>query len=409
MSLDLVIGDAALQPGNPRQDVGISQGRIAAIEPQIVADAPRIDAKGRLLTAGLVECHIHLDKAGILDQVTIAEGTLNEAIRETAQAKSRFTEEDVYRRAAKVVEAAILAGTVAMRSFVEIDPRAGLRSFHALKAVRHDYRASIDLQLCAFVQEGLTNEPETEALIRAALADGADLVGGCTYTDPNPEEHVARIFALADEFGVAVDFHTDFDLDPEGAHLPLIIAEAKRRRFRRPIACGHVTKLAASPAQTVDSIASELADAGIATIALPATDLFLLGRNAGGLVPRGIAPLMQLRRAGATTAVATNNVLNPFTPYGDANLMRIANLYANVAQLSRDQDLDAAFDMIGKDAARAMGRSYGLEPGAPADLVLFDATSPSDAVRRVAAPIMGWKAGVKTFERPAAQLLALPG
>jgi cytosine deaminase len=406
MSLDFVIGNAVLPSGGPPRDIGVSQGIIAAIEPQIVADAPRVDAGGRLLTAGLVDCHIHLDKAEILDQVTIEEGTLPEAIRETAVAKARFTEEDVYRRAASVVEAAILAGTVAMRSFVEIDPRAGLRSFRALKALRHDYRKAIDIQICAFVQEGLTNEPETEPMVRAALADGADLVGGCTYTDPQPAEHVARIFALAEEFSVAVDFHTDFDLNPREAHLPLIIAEANRRRFQRPIACGHVTKLAASSAEAVDAVAAELAAAGIVVIALPATDLFLLGRDAQGLVPRGIAPLMRLRSAGVTTAVATNNVLNPFTPYGDANPMRMANLYANVAQLSRDQDLEAAFAMISSDAARAMGRCYGVEQGAPADLVLFDARSSSDAVRRVASPLMGWKAGLKTFERPPGQLLA---
>jgi cytosine deaminase len=406
LGLDLIIDNAALAGQSGRWSVGVAGGTIAEIAPSIAVDAQRVDAGGCLLTAGLVECHIHLDKAGILDRVTISEGTLPEAVRETAAAKARFTVEDVYARAVRVVEAAILNGTVAMRTFVEIDPRAGMRSFEAIKSVRAAYAHAIDIQICAFAQEGLTNEPETEEMLAAALADGADLVGGCTYTDPDPVAHVARIFALAQRFGVDADFHTDFDLNPDRADLPAILAETRRCGFHGRVACGHVTKLSTWSPEAVDSMAVQLAETQVGVIALPATDLFLLGRDRQTLVPRGIAPLMRLRAAGAPTAVATNNVLNPFTPYGDANLMRMANLFANVAQLSRDADLGAAFAMVTSDAARMMGRSYGITIGAPADLVLFDATNPSDAVRRIAPPLQGWKAGRQTFVRPRGMLLS---
>jgi len=404
MAIDFIIAGARLADRSALVDVAVAGGVIAEIAPSIEADAPRIEAGGKLLTAGLVECHIHLDKAEILDRVEIVEGTLPEAVRETAKAKAGFTVEDVYARASRVVESAVLHGTVAMRSFVEIDPRAGMRSFEAIKAVKADYAHLIDIQICAFAQEGLTNEPETEAMLAAALANGADLVGGCSYTDPDPTAHINRIFDLADRFGVDADFHTDFDLKPENADLPAIIAETIRRGFQGRVACGHVTKLAAWTGEEVDAIGARLAKAGVGVIALPATDLFLLGRDKTGLVPRGLAPLMRLRTSGAFTAVASNNVLNPFTPYGDANLMRIANLFANVAQLSRDADLETAFDMVAGDAARMIGRPYGLAVGAPADLVLFDASSPADAVRRVAVPLRGWKHGRPSFERPTPSL-----
>lgn len=404
MSLDTVIASVRLANRAGLWDVGIASGRIAAIEPAIVSPAPRVDGAAKLLAPGLVDCHIHLDKAEILDRVAIVNGTLQEAVRETATAKAAFTEEDVYARAAKVVDAAILNGTTAMRSFVEIDPRAGLRSFTALKSIRRDYAQLIDIRLCAFAQEGLTNEPQTETLLRQALSDGADLVGGCTYSDPDPQEHVRRIFELGAEFGVAVDFHTDFDLDPSGAHLPLILDEAERRGHQGRIACGHVTKLAAWPAEAVGAIAPRLAAANIGVVTLPATDLFLLGRDAKGLVPRGLAPLETLQRHGVAVALATNNVLNPFTPYGDGSLMRIANLYANVAQVSCDADLEAVFDMVSGGAAEMMGRASRVAVGANADLVLLDAADAADAIRRVAQPLAGWKNGRESFARPAATI-----
>lgn len=405
MSLDKIISRARVPGHAGLVDIGIAEGRVADIAPVIVSDALRDDVGGRLICGGLVECHIHLDKADILASASGAGDSLEQAVQATARLKAAFTVEDVYVRARGVVEQAIVHGTTAMRTFVEIDPRAGLRSFEALKAIRADFAYAIDIEICAFAQEGLTNEPETEALLAAALAEGADLVGGCTYTDSDPAGHVVRIFDLADRFGVAVDFHVDFDLDPEGSMLPAIIAETDRRSFQGRVACGHATKLSAWPASRVAAIGRQLADAGVGIVALPATDLFLLGRGAENLIPRGVAPLGHLARAGVTTAVATNNVRNPFTPFGDANLIRMANLFANLAHFSSNAEMDAAFEAITVGPAKLMQRSYGIAVGSPADLVLLDATNPADAVRRIAPSLGGWKSGRRSFVRDPARLL----
>ena len=69
-------------------------------------------------------------------------------------------------------------GTTAMRSHVEVDPIVGLMGFEAILPLRREYAPAIDLQLCAFAQEGILQMPGTEALLREALRMGADLVGG---------------------------------------------------------------------------------------------------------------------------------------------------------------------------------------------------------------------------------------
>lgn len=168
----------------------------------------------------MIETHIHLDKAGIIGRCVLCTGTLAEAVSETSKAKAAFTEEDVYARAVGIVEQAILNGTNRLRTFVEVDGRAGFRSFDAIKRLRADYAAAIDIEICAFAQEGLTNDPGTEEMLDTALASGADLVGGCPYTDPNPDDHIRRIFDLGERYGVPVDFHLDFDLDPAGSIFP---------------------------------------------------------------------------------------------------------------------------------------------------------------------------------------------
>jgi len=404
--LDLVISNVRIARQEGRFDIGIKSGKIAAIERALATDAPRHDMCGRFAFGGFVDSHIHLDKACILDRCIMCEGTLEEAVRETAKAKVNFTTEDVYARAARVVENAIMNGTTAMRTFVEVDPRAGFRSFEAIKQIRRAYAWAIDIQICAFAQEGLTNEPGTAGMLDRALNDGADLIGGCPYTDPDPQAHILQIFDLAERHDVDVDFHLDFDLNPSGSAIPAVVAETKRRGYGGRVSIGHATKLAAMPAPRAAELATFLAEAGVAVTILPATDVFLLGRDADHLIPRGLAPAMLLAAHGVTVTAATNNILNPFTPYGDASLVRMANFFANLAQLSRDEDITKAFEMVTINAARLMRRDYRLEPGAVADIVVVDAEDPLSLVREIRQPIAGWKNGKQTFIRPQPRLLS---
>jgi len=399
LAIDFVLRRARLPFSSEILDIAFEGGRIAALEPNFRCDAPDEDAGGRLVCRGLIETHIHLDKAGIIGRCTVCQGTLAEAVTETARAKQSFTEEDVYARAADVVERAIVNGTSRIRTFVEIDPRAGFRSFSAIRTLKRDYAHLIDIEICAFAQEGLTNEPETERMLEIALSQGADLVGGCPYTDPKPSEHISRIFTLAERFDAAVDFHLDFDLDPSGSNLPTVIGQTLARGYQGRVSVGHVTKLSAIPREEVERVARQLAEAGITVTVLPATDLFLTGRDADHLQPRGVAPAHLLARQGVNVTISTNNVLNPFTPYGDVSLMRMANLYANVAQLATPADLAQVFDMVTRYPARLMGLDEQILVGSPADLVLFDALSGDHAVATIAPPLAGWKSGIKTFER----------
>jgi cytosine deaminase len=111
-------------------DIAIRDGRIAAINPRsdqpAQGTASEISLDGRLVIAGFVETHIHLDKSCISDRCTCHTGTLQEAIESVAAAKLGFTEEDIYARGRRTLEKAIVQGTTRMRAHVEVDPRIGL-------------------------------------------------------------------------------------------------------------------------------------------------------------------------------------------------------------------------------------------------------------------------------------------
>ena len=397
---DLLIRAAALGAPGPLHDVGITAGRIAAIAPQLSAECETLDAAGCLLIPGLIETHIHLDKTCILDRCRTEHGTVAEAVRETAAAKRGFTVDDVVARGRQTVERCISWGTTAMRTHVEVDPGIGMTGFEGVQQLARDYAWALDLELCVFPQEGLLNNPGTDELLVEGLRRGARVIGAVPYIDTDPRGQIDRIFDLAREYDVDIDMHLDLADTPGGMQADYVCRKTDEYRWGGRVAIGHVTQLSLLDRPRHDALAARLAGAGVAVTILPATDLYLMGRTHDHAIPRGVVRAEPLRATGVCCSVSTNNVLNPFTPYGDGSLIRMANLYANVCHVAREDELAACLAMITTESARLMRKpGYGIAVGNPADLVLLDAPTPADAIRTLAAPLWGLKAGRRTFTR----------
>ena len=140
--MDIILRNARIQEKGTeeRVDIGIANGTIAAMEPELSADARVIDVDGALVTNGFIESHIHLDKSRILDRCKSEKGDLDEAIAEVARVKSAFTAEDVYERGRETLERCILNGTTHMRTQLEVDPGIGLRSLEGIRPLIDEYR-----------------------------------------------------------------------------------------------------------------------------------------------------------------------------------------------------------------------------------------------------------------------------
>jgi cytosine deaminase len=401
--MDLIIRNACiLQRGELRTvDIGIVGPAIVAIAPDLGGDAPELQAAGCLVTSGLIETHIHLDKTCILDRCHIEEGTVAEAVRITAAAKRDFTVEDVYARGKRTLERCISHGTMQMRTHVELDPGIGMIGFDAIEQLARDYAWATDLELCVFPQEGLTNNPGTEELLIEGLRRGARAIGAVPYFDSDPRGQIDRIFAIARDFDAEIDMHLDLAETTQGMQIEYVCRKTEEFGWGGRVAVGHATQMSLLPPDRFGAIARKMASAGVAVTILPSTDLHLMGRSHDHAVPRGVVPAEPLRQAGVTCSISTNNVLNPFTPYGDGSLIRMANLYANVCHVSRPSDLAGCLDMITGAAARLMRlEHYGIAVGGPADLVCLDASNPAEAIATLAQPLWGIKRGHASFTRP---------
>ena len=406
--MDLVIRNARLadREDDTLFDIGIADGKIAAVGRNLAPDAPSYDAKGCLACPGLIETHIHLDKSRIIDRCAPQERKSLSPILGVAPLKPSMTVEDVYERAKRTLEACIVHGTTRMRTQVEVDPGIGLRGFEAVQALAADYKWAIDVQICVFPQEGLTNYPGTDELLVQALKRGAHLIGGAPRYDTDARAQIERIFELAREYDLDIDIHLDVGntVDPMHVHYVRELTEKYRRGGR--VVVGHMAKLSMLPPDELAVVARQLADAGIAVTVLPATDLFLMGRDQDHSVRRGVADANALIEHGVNCSLSSNNILNPATPYGDCSLVRIANLYANVLQVDRPEQLRECFRMLTTRSARLLNLDdYGFAPGCRGDVTLFDARTPEQVVAEIARPVAVFKAGKQIVRWHAPELL----
>jgi cytosine deaminase len=404
VAFDFILRNARLANGDATGatvDIAVASGRIAAIEARISDGGEIVDVRGHFVSPGLVESHFHLDKSRILDRVSpLPDRRATDHMKRTSAVKHTFTVEDVYARASATLEQCVLNGVAHMRTHVEVDPNVGLRGYEAVERLAKDYAWAIDLQLCVFLQEGWTNVAGAEANVVAALKRGAQVVGGAPRYDADAPGQIERIFALAKEFDVDVDIHGDGGYTTHDMMIWQICDHADRLGWGGRVAIGHGNKYSCLPPAELEALGRRLAASGVAVTVLPATDLYTSGRHLEHSVIRGIADANALIAQGANCSIATNNVLNPFTPYGDGSLVRVANLYANVVQRGTAEDLSECFAMLTDRPARILRRrDYGIAVGNPADLVVWNARTPAEVIATVAQPLMGFKRGRRVFTR----------
>lgn len=406
MAYDLLITNARLAGAAPDActDIAVVDGRIAAIAPNLAATATAtetLDAAGRFVSPGLIEAHFHLDKALIVERCAPPSSRRStDHMARTAAIKHTFTVEDIYDRARRTLEQCLLNGITHMRTQVEVDPNVGMRGYDAIERLVRDYAWAIDLQPCVFLQEGWTNVPGAEANVIAGLERGARVVGGAPRYDTDRPAQIERIFALAREYDADIDIHLDGGYTTHDLDIWQVCDLTDKIGWGGRVAIGHGSKYSCLPEAELAALGKRLAEAGVAVAVLPATDLFNNGRHLDHNIIRGVADGNALIAAGATCSVSTNNVMNPFTPFGDCSLVRVLNMYANVVQHGTDADLEVVFDMATGQAARILRlEDYGVAVGNPADLVLWNARSPAEVVATIAPPLAAFKRGRRLFTR----------
>src|SRR5262245_8060282 len=370
-----------------RLDLAVGKdGRITALRPAIAPGAADqvVDLRGKLVMPGLVDAHQHLDKSRTWRLVANPAGTLEGASAAYRTFAGSATREDIMRRAERTLDICLGHGTVAIRNHTNIESQSALRAFEAMIELRERWRDRITLQVVAHLtSDAPRNLAAARNWLEAAIAAGADAIGGVPQYADEPLAFLDLLFEFAERSGLPLDMHVDEHLDCGRLLFDAVIERTRAHGMQGRVTAGHCCALSAMPRDEARRIIANFAAAGISVITLPAANLFLQGREAERLPPRGLAPVRDLITAGVNVAAASDNIQDPFLPIGSGDLLEVARWTLAAGQLGL-ADLRAAFDLVSAAPAAilGLGANWGIAIGARADLLIADAEVVEDRVGR---------------------------
>jgi len=412
---DLIIKQAVLPDGRGPLDIGVRDGRIAAIEPQLAAEAGDVlDAQGQLVSTPFVDAHFHMDSTLSYGLPRVNEsGTLLEGIALWGELKPLLTQEALVERALAYCDWAVGRGLLAIRSHVDVcDPR--LLAVEALLHVRERVKPYLDLQLVAFPQDGVLRAPGALDNLKRALDMGVDVVGGIPHferTMQDGAESVRILCELAAERGLRVDMHCDESDDPLSRHIESLAYQSQRLGLHGRVTGSHLTSMHSMDNYYVSKLIPLIREAGVAAIANPLINITLQGRHDTYPKRRGMTRVPELLAAGVPVAFGHDCVMDPWYSLGGGDMLEVAHMGLHVAQMTGRDAMLACFKAVTETPAAILGLDdVGLAVGKRADLVLLQAGDPVEAIRLRAARLAVIRGGrIIARTAPVRAELALPG
>lgn len=368
-------------------DIEIVEGAIASIATAgTLTDygAPSLDLRGGLVWSCFVDLHTHLDKGHIWERTPNPDGTFASALAAVQRDAHQYQQaEDVYRRMEFGLKCSYAHGTQAIRTHIDASGARGEMCLEVFQTLQAAWVDRLTLQAACLVPLEYFLTPAGEQLADRMATIPGGILGGLAIMNPEIDAQLERVFAMAKDRQLNLDFHADETNDPDSQSLHHIAATTIRHKYQGRVVCGHCCSLAVQPPDVAAQTIALVKQAGIGIVSLPMCNLYLQDRQPGQTPHwRGVTLLHELQQAGVPVAIASDNCRDPFYGYGDHDALEVFSLSAKIAHLDRPfGDWSRAVtttpaDLMGLSTVGRIG------VGLPADLVLFRARNYSELLSR---------------------------
>lgn len=379
-------------------DIDIDEGRIAAIRPSGAAEgfdaagSTICDLDGGQVWACFVDLHTHIDKGHISPRAANPDGSRAGAIAAVdGDTRANWTAADIARRMDFSLRCAYAHGAAAIRTHIDSYPPQHAISWPVLPEIRAEWAGRIDLQISALVTIPHYEDAAFAIELADTVAASGGILGAVTTNQPVTDALLDRVFTLAADRGLDLDFHVDETGDPDAATLAMIAEAALRNRFGgrsggpsgSRVVVGHCCAIAQQAEDRIDRVLDLVAEAGLHVVSLPMCNMYLQDRG-DGRTPRwrGVTLMHEMKARGIPVSIGSDNTRDPFYAYGDLDGLEVFTQAARIAHLDHPVgDWPQAVTRTPADTMR-LPDTGRIKVGGPADLVLFRARYYSELLSR---------------------------
>lgn len=383
--------DILIRGGNPLgypegTDMAILDGKIAAAGPSLEGEARLvIEGTGKLVSPSFVDSHMHLDKVltGLDEDAANTRAAVEIMLRHAKGLPRDRVREDVKRRARQVIDWEMARGAGCLKSHVYCNSIWGMESVYAHRDLKEEYAGRVDiLSIVPWYDD--FDAALTDRLDGLARDGYVDFIGGYPYGGDDYRDKVDYIFQKAERFDLPIDLHVDEKDIPDVRAFEYICRRTIETGMEGRVTCGHVTTLNSVSDEEAARIIDLAARAKMNVITLPSCNMYLLGREDHQPIRGGVTRIHEFIEAGVNIAYASDNIRDPFRPFGNGNMLEEGLFAAQVMQYGTRAMLDKVFRMgTFAPAKNCLLEGYGLAVGDKADLTVIDAPTTAEALKSV--------------------------
>lgn len=298
---------------------------------------------------GLYNAHLHLDRAGTLDDCRLLTGA--DAINDMAHvslaekhqtipaihASRAYEPENLAARVNHYLDLMVEAGTTRAETFVDVTwDKVGLSALRNMAEIRDARRSQIDLKLGAYSPLGFKDsEPERWDVLREGAAI-ADFIGSLPERDDHrdyPEhigfdEHCRRMLKLAADLRKPVHIHVDQRNDPAENGAERVLAAVDECGIPEPVNAEpmlwliHVISPSTYDEARFHKFIGRLAENNIGVICCPSAALSMRQlRSVRTPASNSIARVLEMLAAGIHVRIGSDNINDIASPAGTADLV----------------------------------------------------------------------------------------
>ena len=362
--------------------INLDDGKIVNIGKEVQEESDeKIDAMGNLVVPTFVEPHIHLDKVLLAEKLRES-GSISEARQMVRDAKKSFTLGEVRDRIERVIPWGIENGVTVVRTHLDVDEYSKTTSVEAMVELKKKFKDLVDIQIVAFPQEGTIRDPQALDMLRKAINLGANVIGGLPETEASESDskkQIDELFLLAKEKDLDLDVHCD--VLPHFKNIKYFTTQVSRNRYEGRATVDHLIALSYYDEEYASKIIRMIEAASINVVTNPCT---MISSGATHKPPkgRGITRVKDLVKAGVNVAYGSDNIIDPYNPFGDFNPLSNGYLLAYGAQMNSSSDIESLVRMPTYSSAKILRlKNYGLRPGDNADLNVFSERTPKELFR----------------------------
>lgn len=336
-----------------------------------------INVEGRYLLPSFIDIHTHLDKAYSLASVPNKSGTLQEAIKNYSERASQFSPSEIKERVKRAALQSLSHGTTNIRTHVnfemDISEEIALHHLQAVLEVKNELRNVMSIQVVPMFSYLSSRSKRQLEVVEEAISYGVDGIGGAPHLSPNAEDDIDLLFQFAYKHNKFLDLHVDEQDDPAVCTIEHIIEKTIQYDFQGKVVTGHLCSLAAMDERKAQTIMEKMNKVKIGAVTLPGANMYLQGRNDKGLIRRGITRVRELIEHGVSVATASDNVNDPFHPFGRCDMLQIGLLTAYTTHLASERELHHVVKMITEIPAGFYGlENHAVKEEAKANFVIVD-------------------------------------